>query len=320
MVITAIAGGLIYINGHFAGEAGADMPLMRAVNPTGAVFIEYHPLDTDFRSLAMRLVFSGGMPMAESAAGIGSVRIVAWHGGITEIELIPPETVPPAPLFFDGGGRQFVIDGQGRLMLEGKRLAQLPPDAEPPVYQKSGHGAVLLGRCREGMYLVSGDDSFSVSNGFLSAKRIEIENGGRIRALTDPHDTVGHGFIENWRLEEDGLRLVSSESVWVDGAPRWPQTPLQAVCAAIEAGMAGLHGEAEGYLSPALRSRSPLGEICDQYDFCTEMKYGLPEGRSCAALIRLEGEAMARAVPLYYRCSPSGGAQGAYQIDALDLG
>lgn len=315
LVITAPESGMIYINGHFAGETGENRPLMRPINPTGAIYIEYHPLSSRFAPMARRMVFSGGFPLAESAEEAENVRIVCWPGLITEMELLPVESSMAMPLAFEAGGRNYVIDANGRLMLGRHVLAQLPKDAGIPQWQ---NGA-MLGSCFGGMYLVATDPATGESSGFLQAKRIEIEDGGRIRAITDRKDTVGHGTLENWRLEAEGLRMISSESIWINSAPRWPVTALETVCAAVEAELAGLHGEAEGYLSPALRAKSPLKEIAERCDLCTEMKYALPEGRPCAALIRLEGGTMAKAEPLYYRVSTGGGMQGAYQIEELEL-
>ena len=320
LVITAPESGMIYINGHFAGECSEKQPLMRPVNPTGAVYIEYRPLTSRFLSMARRIVFSGGFPMAESAEDAEDVRIVCWPGFITEMELLPSERTSPAPLMFEAGGKNYVIDTKRRLVLGGRVLAQLPEDAEIPRWRQMGNGAAMLGSCAGGMYLVTVDSLTGAGSGFLQAKRIEIEDDGRIRAIIDRKDTVGHGTLENWRLEAEGLRMVSSESIWINGAPKWPVTALETVCAAMEAELAGLHAEAEGYLSPALRANSPLKELAERCDLCTEMEYALPEGRPCAALIHLEGGAMARAEALYYRVSPSGGMQGAYQIEGLELG
>jgi len=319
MVISAPGTGMIYINGRFAGECGPETPLMRPVNPTGAAYIEYRPLEDGFLPMARRLVFSGGRPMAQSIESAGSVRAVCWPGGITEIELTPAAAAPDPPLVFEAGGLRLVLDGQKRLCRGEQVLAQLPPGAGLPEYMALGHGGGLMGHCSDGMYLVTGNREFSHSNGFLQAKRIEAESDGRIRAMIDRGDLVGHGSLETWRLEDEGLRMISSEPSWVNGSPRWPKRALDTVLAAVEAELAGLRGEAEGYLSPALRARSPLEKIAERCDLCGEMKYGLPDGRPCAALIRLEGEAIAAAEPLYYRVSPSGGLQGAYQIEALEL-
>ena len=320
LVITASESGMIYINGHFAGETGENQPLMRAVNPTGAAYIEYRPLSGKVLPMARRIVFSGGRPLADSAEAAEDVRIICWPGLITEIELLPREADPPSPVVFEVEGRSFVMDGRRRLMRGGRMLMQLPEGAEIPALRRLRNGAAMIGNCAEGMYLVTGDDEMGLANGFLQAKRIEIEDDGRIRALIDHGDRVGHGSLEHWRLEKEGLRMISSEAVWAEGSPRWPRTAFEAVCAAIEAEMAGLLSEAEGYLSPALRESPLLAEIAEDYDLCVEMKYGLPDGRPCAGLVRLEGGTMAKVRPLYYRATASGGMQGDYRIEGLELG
>ena len=319
MVITAPGSGMIYLNGHFAGETNENMPLMRAVNPTGAVYIEFHPLDSRHSALSRRLVFSGGYPMRESADEAEDMRIICWPGKISEIELLPTQTAEASPMMFEAGGRSLIIDSRCRLMLGRQMLLQLPENAGMPTVRQLGQSTVLTGDCREGQYLVVLDESTAAA-GFLAAKQIELEADGRIRALVERGDSVGHASLENWRLEREGLRMISSENVWADGAPHWPQTALETICAAFEAEAAGLYGEAEGYLSPALRQNSPLKELTEAYDLCTEMKYALPDGRACAALIRLESAVLAQAVPLYYQVSASGGTQGPYQIEGMDIG
>jgi len=318
MVITAPGPGLIYINGHFAGEAGPDLPLMRPIAPTGAVYIEYHPLMSAYRGLARRLVFSGGVPLPSSAGEAEEMQIVLWPCGATEIELMPPESDPPSPVVFEAGGRSFVIDGKGRLTWADRVLAQLPEGAQIPRYHLMRCGAVLTGACRDGMYLLSGDAQFETVNGFLTARQLETEPDGRIRAVIHRDDLVGHASLESWRLEEEGLRMVAAEPAWAQGAPRWPQTGAETARAAVEAQMEGLTAEAEGYLSPALRQSNPLAALAERCDLITEMKYALPAGRPCLAMLRLEDDGLARAEPLYYRVSASGGPQGPYQIEQLE--
>ena len=155
--------------------------------------------------------------------------------------------------------------------------------------------------------------------GFLQAQQLEIEPDGRIRALVSRGDLAGHAALENWRVTPEGLATAGSEHVWIQGSPRWPQTPPETARAAVEAMLAGLHGEAEGYLSPALRSRIRPEEILESCDLCVEMKYAPPDPRPCVGLLKLQGDHLARVRPLYYRASPSGGLQGPWQIDALEL-
>lgn len=319
MVITAPKPGMIYINGRFSGESSEDLPLMRPVNPIGPLYIEYRPLCPDFLPMARRIVFSGGHPLSESADEAEDLRMVAWPGSITEIELLPAPSAPPSPMAFEAGGRNFIIDSRRRLTQGAQVLAQLPAGAEIPEYRLLTHGGALIGKCSGGMYLLTGSGQMDLVSGFLQAKQIELSPDGRIQALMDHGDLAGHGSLESWRLSAEGLTMISAEPVWANGSPRWPRTALETVCAAVEAQLQGLHAEAEGYLSPSLRGSARLAEIAGRCDLCTEMKYALPDGRPCAALVHLEGGALARAEPLYYRVSASGGAQGPYQIEELTL-
>lgn len=319
MVIRAPKGGMIYINGRFAGECGGELPLMRAVSPTGAIYIEYRPFSSDYRAMTRRLVFSGGYPLEQSLENDDRLRILLWPGNITEIELLPPEWEAPPPAVFEAGGKSFIIDAKRRLLHGGKPVASLPMNAEIPQYIPLPQGAVLLGRCGTEMYLLAADAAFSAATGFLQAKNIEVEPDGRIRALIDHGDMTGHASLETLRLTNDGLQRISVESAWAQGAPRWPQTPSETVRAAIEATIAAQYAEAEGYLSPALRQNSPLENIAERCDLCVEMKYALPSGQAAVGLMKLKSDTLATVEPLFYHVSPSGGLQGPYQIDSLSL-
>ena len=60
IIFTAPVPGMIYLNGHFAGEASGDHPLFAPVSPFGAVYIEYRPLARGYPATATKCVFSGG--------------------------------------------------------------------------------------------------------------------------------------------------------------------------------------------------------------------------------------------------------------------
>lgn len=89
--------------------------------------------------------------------------------------------------------------------------------------------------------------------------------------------------------------------------------------AAVEAALAGLPAEAEGYLSPALAVEQPLSAIKETCDLCVAMKYGVPDARPCVGLLRAENAHLATVRPLYYRAEPAGGRQGPWQITAVSL-
>lgn len=319
LAITAAHPGIIYINGHFCGEASPDQPLIRPVQGFGAVYMEYRPLDGSCLAMARKIVFSGGIPLAESAEDAQNTSIVIWPGSVTEIELVPEERAA-SPLSFSLLGRSFLLEGgSGRLLCEGRRLGNLPRGAEVPAARNLPHGIAITGRCKDGAYLLTCDMDFHAASGFLQASRIDIEPDGRIRALVERGDTTGHATLENWRLTENGLMQVSSEPVWAHGSPCWPQTPVQTACAAVEAALAGLCGEMEAYLVPALRRNFPAEQIRQRCDLCVEMRYAPPDARPSVGLLRMDG-ALARVEPLYFQATASGGPQGPWQIERVEMG
>lgn len=318
LVLHAPQPGIVYIDGRFAGEVSAEQPLLRPVHPQGPVYLEYRPLCDACRSMARRLVFSGGAPMAESADAAERLNIVIWPGGAVEIEFAPQRahTSPPRANL---AGHSFLLEDDLRLYCDGHPLAQLPEGAQLPELRSTQGGAMLTGRCEGGFYLLATDGDFQRQTGFLRARTLEFEADGRIRAVATPPDLVGHATLETWRLTAGGLLPVSSEPAWAHGAPRWPRTPEETARAAVEAALAGLDAEAEGYLAPALRPRAPLKDLRARCDLCVEMKYAPPQARPCVGLLRLEAGHLARVSPLYFRAAPTGGPQGPYQIEEMEF-
>ena len=318
LVLSAPHPGLLYINGRFAGEIGPEESLIRPVQPRGAVYLEYRPLSGACHAMARKLVFSGGEPMAQSMEEAEGIDAVLWPGGVAEMELTPPVRRGEA-MRFQIAGHSFSLESDGRLLCDGRFLATLPIGAEIPQYRPLPGGTAFIGSCEGGRYLLTTDPEFRGQTGLLRARRIEIEPDGGIRAMNARGDLVGHATRERWQLAPEGLTLVSSEAAWEDGAPRWPQSPADTVRAAVEAALAGLDGEAEGYLSDALRARAPLAGMRERCDLCVEMKYAAPDARPCVGLLTLLGEKLARVRPLYYRASNTGGLQGPYRIEELEM-
>ena len=318
LILRAPQPGLIYISGRFAGEVGPDEILIRPVQPRGAVYLEYHPLSDACASMARKLVFSGGEPLPASVEDAEGVDIVLWPGGEVEVELTS-QIFPSEARRFQAAGRGFSLESGGRLRCEGRPLAALPPDAEIPEYRSLPGGAAFTGRCEGGSYLLTADPELRMQTGLLRAQRIDIGADGLIRAVSGRADLVGHATLEIWRLTPEGLALVSSEAAWADGAPRWPKTAAETARAAVEAALAGLDNEVEGYLSDALRERAPLSGIRERCDLYVEMRYAPPDPRPCVGLLTLLGKNLARVRPLYYRASPTGSLQGPYRIEELEF-
>lgn len=316
LALSASHPGILYLNGSFAGELSAAIPLMRPIGGRGAVYLDYRPFTNACRSMARRLVFSGGEPMAESVEENENLNVIIWPGGTVEVELIP-EVRAAESLSFEFAGHHFTLEAC-RLLCDGHPLGRLPEGAQLPEGRAFPEGIALLGRCSGGNYLFTCDPACTHQSGFLQARQLEMENDGRIRAVVSPGDLVGHARLESWRLTPEGLMLISSEPAWANAAPHWPQTPEETAIAALEAAMAGLDDEAERYLSPALRTKLSPAALRAMGDLCVKMKYAHPGARPCVGIVKLEGGRLARIMPLYYKASPSGGAQGPWQIDEFN--
>lgn len=318
LILRAMHPGILYLNGSFAGEINSDLPLMRPVGGRGALYLDYRPLSDACKGMARRLVFSSGAPMPESAAACDGLSIIIWPGGAIEIELNPASTADEIQSL-RSAGHSFTLDGaRRRLICDGVPIGKLPDGAQLPEYRALTDGVVLLGTCSGGRYLFACDSACARQMGFLQAQQIEIEGDGRIRAVVSREDLAGHATLEIWRLTTNGLMLVSSEPVWANGAPHWPQTPAETARAAIEAALADLDAEAERYLSPRYREQLSISDLKAMGDLCVEMKYAPPSARPCIGMLNLEGDHLARVRPLYFRAIPSGGVQGPWQIDAFE--
>lgn len=315
IAVLAREAGILYLNGHFAGEVDPQNALIRPIACRGPMILEYRPYSERFSPMTRRFVFSDGVPMPPSAEESEGMGIVVWSGNITEIELVPrlPQS---GSRTFEAFGNVFSMENR-RLYRGGRDLCALPDGASVPEPRNMPFGTALIGDCADGRYLLTFADGFSAQTGALIAERIEIEPDGRVRSILNRGDTVGHGVLETWRCTESGLQPISSESVWIDGAPQWPKTPVETVQAYVEACLAGLDSEAEGYLSPTLRGRFSCESIRERCDLCVEMKYAPSEARPCVGLLKMSGEALAHVTPLYFRASASGGIQGAYTIEEL---
>ena len=289
IICTAPVAGVIYVNGRFAGEASRERPLFVPVAPSGATYLEYRPLSGE-GSLARRVVFSGGAPMAEGLSDAPGLRCVAWPGGALEAEFTLPRAETECAML--EGLPCVLTRGEDTLMEWNGLMLRLPGGALLPRLIRLPGAAALTG---------------------------ELE-GGLFSAIVDLGDSVGHGLLEQWLLDGSGLSRVSSQSVWSAGAPRWPDTAEGTMIAAVEAALAGQDAEAEAYLSPALAATRPLAAIREVCDVCVPMKYAPPDARPCVGLLRAVTAALATVRPLRYAAEPSGGRQGPWQIAGMEMG
>jgi len=318
IICTAPVPGMVCLNGRFAGEASAERPLFAPVSPSGPLYIEYRPLEGEGVGLARRLVLSGGAPLAGALEDAAGLWCVAWPGGALEVELGLSARA----------AEHFTLEGRPCALLRGDKTSlalgglelHLPRGAGLPRLERGDGVALLRGEVAGGgQYLAALSPDLSAPLGLLTARVIEPMDGGLFSAFVDLGDSVGHGRLEQWLADGRGLSRVSSQSAWSRGGPRWPQTGEATAIAAVEAMLAGLPDEAEGYLSPALATRRPLAAVGQACDLCVPMKYALPDARPCVGLLEAVNDHLAAVRPLYYRVEPSGGGQGPWQVSALSL-
>lgn len=316
IICTAPVPGMIYLNGRFAGEASRERPLFAPVSPQGAVYLEYRPLAGDGAGLARRLVFSGGTPLAESFEDAEGLSCVAWPGGAMQVELAPA----------DRSVERFALEGlpcdlrrgeETVLALNGVEVPLPQGAALPRLARLSGAAALAGDIAGGGQYLAVLSEDLSRFQGLLTADAIEFADGGLCTAIVSLGDSVGHGRLEQWLADARGLTRVSAENTWSQGAPRWPKTAEATMIAAVEAALAGLPAEAEGYLSPALAANRPLDALEEICELCVSMQYALPDARPCVGLLKSLNPHLAAVRPLYYKAAPGGGMQGPWQIEAL---
>ncbi len=318
IICTAPEAGIIYLNGRFAGEASRERPLCAPVVPSGALYVEYRPLAGCSDGMARRLVLSGGVPLAGPLADCAGLDCVCWPDGAVEIELTPvSRSSERFPL--EGTDCELSMGGGTTLSLNGLDIP-LPDGAGRPRLIRFRSAAALVGDIDGGgRYLASLSPDLSAHTGTLFADAIELSEDGTITAVASRGDSVGHGSLEQWVLDGSGLSRVSTEAVWSHGAPRWPRTAGETMIAAVEAVLAGLPDEAEGYLSPALARDRPLDAVDEICDLCLPMKYALPDSRPCVGLMKAVNDHLATVRPLYYRAEPVGGRQSSWQIEGISL-
>lgn len=317
LVICASQPGILYLNGLFSGEISPDEPLIRPVSPRGAVYMDFRPLESGYFPVTRKIVFSGGKPMAESVEKAEDMGVILWPGGICEIEITPPPFEDTAPRRFSYGGHDFVISGDVPKLYCGQHLlGTLPEGASTPEVFKLEGGYAFMGRSNGAKYLLCSDAALKNGTGFIAADEISIEDDETITAVLLEKDIAGHASTEKWRLTPSGPELISSEPGWQNGRAKAPETAEETAVAAVQAALMGKADEAAGYLSEEMKNKNVLDALFGKYDLCTTMKYAHPDNRPCIALVRLAGEHMAVAEPMYYSCQMT---DDGYKIDQIEF-
>ena len=309
--------GMIYLNGRFAGESGPERALLTPVSPYGALYAEYRPLASRQRPTAFKCVFSSGKLMPDSLSEAEGVSAIQWPGNILEIEISCPESYTE---HFSLGALSCIMEyGSATRLIAGSLRITLPDRALKPELLRIGRIPVFMGNIEKGgQYIATLTEDLTMQTGFLAADRIDF-SGDIIHATASLGDTVGHGRLEQWFADENGLQRLSSEPVWASGNPVWPETAEDTMIAAVEAALAELPEEADGYFAPSLGETSPLNAVSDICDLCLPMKYGSPSPHPCVGLLKIESDHFAKVTPLCYRARLAGSLQGPWQIDWISL-
>ena len=278
LLLRSLRPGAIYLGGRFAGEVDADRELILPVAAQGVQILELHPYD-DSVPLARRLVFAGGVPVADAWGGLSGIHAVVWPGGMVEVE------ISDAP-----------------------QIEEMPPPrmlGELEVYEKDTENGRLIIVRRAGHELLR-----------VAGREAMLRADGSVYVVEDLNDEVGHARAVVYMPGAEGYEAVSVDMLWSNGMPMWPETAEGCAVATLQAALLGLTGEAGGYLAPGYALESvPVNILIDGYDACTRMRFPAPGSESAVALLKLEGENLFRATPVFYRASLSGGMQGSYKIE-----
>lgn len=299
LVITAPVEGMVFINGRLAGETRQDAPLFAPVAPFGPVWLEFKPLAPDYMPSARKLVFSAGDPMPESIPE--DLFVTLWPGNISELE-ISPQHMPDIRL------EQTVVDGlpcrlfrcSTTLMETGGISVELPYDAKITRLHRAAGSVLLAGISKDDQFLIALSADLTRQTGFLTADLIEFQPPQTVCTVEYSGDTAGHGVQSYWQLNSAGFHRTSTEDIWQNGIPNRPASAEEAARAAVEAALLERFDEAESYFVPGTSPSLPIEEIPRLGSLCLPMKYGFPDSASAVALLNLETENLARAMPLHY--------------------
>ncbi len=311
LYISPDTAGLVYINGHLAGECGAATPLVMPVAPQGAVYLEYHPLRAGVLPVSRRLNLAGGY-IAPGSEPIEEMYIVAWPDSVIDVEISPRRTGPlaGAQRLSAGGCELYVLAGDGapgvaRLVRGGELMeARLPAGARDARALETSDGRVmLLGRCDAGEFAQIYDAQTGALALDVAGREISPAERGGVQVLRATGDAAGHVLREVWRPSGRGyacrLLAVSRER------PDPPDSPERAALMLAQALLMGRDEEALELLSePARAQLGALRALVGRYDACCALKYGRPPGR--IGLMKLVTPGYARVHALAYRASPAG--------------
>lgn len=329
LIVHSDVAGLLYVNGHLAGEVSDGHSACLPVSPGGALYLEHRPMAAGYLPLARRLALSGGCPVPASLDGQKGLEVIFWPCGAVEARLAPERIeggCPRAQVYArEGMAFKYYASSPPRVEIiheEATYAHALPDGALPPEIKRLGGCALLLGETEGGeRYLVALTGDCSARLFALCAPQLDLTAEGA-QAVVPLNDVAGHARLIRWAFEEGAVRTEQADAAWAEGAPHWPDTPEGTALAALQAANLGLNDEATAYCAPGFDAQgNEAFAAARAADACLPLSYPLPDGRSAVGLATELGAdgncAQVRAV--VYHALPLGGPQGAWRLDRLEL-
>ena len=321
LMIRAHTGGLVYLNGRMAGEAGREHPLTLPVSPNGTILLELRPFQMGYLPFTVRFSLTSGKPRLPHPDP--RVYAACWPDALIELELRPERIPAPAQILFREGGICFsYMDACPPVLRCDTDSASffhpLPDGALPPVLRPFPSARLLTGTLRSSdqYALILSDDAAHLLCTLVGRNISVLPDNASVRFIRPLGDTAGHAFLETWSNTADGWACTWSEPMWADGMPTRPQTPVDTALAAVEAAQLHLAGEAMSYCS-ARWGASDIFSLLAEYDGCTRLRVPLSDGSDAVGVTKLE-DGILRVLPVRYTAS-RGGTYGAWQLESLEV-
>lgn len=279
LYISPDTAGLIYVNGHLAGECDAAQPLVMPVAPQGALYIEYHPLRAGYMPVSRRINMAGGC-IAPGSEPLEDMYIVAWPGAVIDVEITPPRIgMLGGDMRLSAGGYEVSVSAGTPVtacVMRGAPLMslRLPEGAHGIRAMAAGEGRLmLLGRCTSGEFIRMIEPERGRALLEAAGSSITPAERGCVRVERRADDEAGHEISEIWRPGPRGYEcevLSAAASV-----PPRAASPLSAALMLGQAVLLGEDGEARALLSDGAQARYPgMRALISRYDGCCALKYG----------------------------------------------
>lgn len=272
LVIRADTPALVEVNGHPAGECGADAHIALPLSDSGDYYVALLPLadcaDARLYPVTRKISFERGSISARPAPDVG---ICAWPGGVFELTMhagrLRCDSAGRVPYRIDRieprlGGRAFQLT----LYYESGLKLSIEENGRPlggyalgegetgtlNVVELGGASYVAVhtqGRHSERLLLLNAGMEEALD---VSAAAVRIE-GGAVEAIDPLGTLLGHERRVRYQYEiGEGFVAAPAEIGFFTCAPRTPRGTLERAVAFAEAIREGFEAEALSYLSEDL--------------------------------------------------------------------